>query len=113
MTRRHCRIAWMAAALPTLPPPPAPLSAVQEKKLPPIYRGKWATASQAEVEEMLAQGVPHCYRFRVPKSQVVTIQVRGGAGWGHVDAAAVCLPERQAPRGCPEAHPAPRRLAFL
>lgn len=103
----------MAAALPTLPPPPAPLSAVQEKKLPPIYRGKWATASQAEVEEMLAQGVPHCYRFRVPKSQVVTIQVRGGAGWGHVDAAAVCLPERQAPRGCPEAHPAPRRLAFL
>ena len=27
---------------------------------------------------MLAQGVPHCYRFRVPKNQVVTIKVRSG-----------------------------------
>ena len=62
--------------------------ALQEKKLPPIYRGKWATASQAEVDEMLAKGVPHCYRFRVPKSQVVTIQVRG-RGWEHEVAAAV------------------------
>lgn len=56
----------------------------QEKKLPPIYRGKWATASKEEVDEMLAKGVPHCYRFRVPKNQVVTIQVGGrgvGGGW--------------------------------
>lgn len=31
---------------------------------------------------MLAKGVPHCYRFRVPKNQVVTIQVRGrNQGW--------------------------------
>lgn len=63
-------------------PPTHPLTtpARQEKKLPPIYRGKWATASQAEVDEMMAKGVPHCYRFRVPKSQVVTIQVSGRAG---------------------------------
>jgi glutamyl-tRNA synthetase len=55
----------------------------EEKKLPPIYRGKWASASQAEVEEMMAKGVPHCYRFRVPKSQVVTIQdvIRGEVSW--------------------------------
>ncbi|KAI7838189.1 hypothetical protein COHA_008037 [Chlorella ohadii] len=55
----------------------------EEKKLPPIYRGKWASASQAEVDEMLAKGVPHCYRFRVPKSQVVTIQdvIRGDVSW--------------------------------
>lgn len=57
---------------------------VQEKKLPPIYRGKWASASKEEVEEMMAKGVPHCYRFRVPKNQVVKIQVRAGAGWGGV-----------------------------
>ena len=58
------------------PNPTLRTCAPQEKKLPPIYRGKWASASQAEVDEMLAKGVPHCYRFRVPKSQVVTIQVR-------------------------------------
>ena len=39
----------------------------EEKKLPPIYRGKWASASKAEVDEMIAKGVPYCYRFRVPK----------------------------------------------
>lgn len=55
----------------------------EEKKLPPIYRGKWATASKEEVDEMLAKGVPHCYRFRVPKNQVVTIQdvIRGDVSW--------------------------------
>lgn len=42
----------------------------QEKKLPPIYRGKWASASKEEVDEMMAQGVLHCYRFRVPKGKV-------------------------------------------
>ncbi len=48
----------------------------EEKKLPPIYRGKWAGASKEEVAEAMAAGVPHCYRFRVPKNQVVTIKVR-------------------------------------
>ena len=39
----------------------------EEKKLPPIYRGKWASASKEEVEAMKASGAPYCYRFRVPK----------------------------------------------
>jgi len=39
----------------------------EEKKLPPIYRGKWALASKEEVEAMKATGAPYCYRFRVPK----------------------------------------------
>ena len=38
----------------------------EAKKLPPIYRGKWAKASKEEVDEMMAKGVPYCYRFRVP-----------------------------------------------
>lgn len=55
----------------------------EELKVPPIYRGKWASASQAEVDEMTAKGVPFCYRFRVPKGQEVTIQdiVRGEVSW--------------------------------
>jgi glutamyl-tRNA synthetase len=39
----------------------------EEKKLPPIYRGKWATASKEEVEAMKSTGASYCYRFRVPK----------------------------------------------
>jgi hypothetical protein len=45
----------------------------EEKKLPPIYRGKWARASAEEVEAMGASGAPYCYRFRVP-------EVRWGGG---------------------------------
>lgn len=73
-TRRGVARAGCAAGPQQPSSPPAP-ALLQEKKLPPIYRGKWATASKEEVDEMLAKGVPHCYRFRVPKSQVVTIQV--------------------------------------
>ncbi|KAI3438090.1 hypothetical protein D9Q98_000532 [Chlorella vulgaris] len=55
----------------------------EAKKLPPIYRGKWATASKEEVEAQLAAGTPHCYRFRVPKGQMVRIQdvIRGEVAW--------------------------------
>lgn len=77
--------------LPPVPPEPSPglsLSALadwplQEKKLPPIYRGKWARASQEEVAAELAKGTPHCYRFRVPPGQVVKIKdvVRGEVTW--------------------------------
>ena len=74
---------------PRAQPPPAhpalahPSCAAQEKKLPPIYRGKWASASKEEVDGMLARGVPHCYRFRVPKGEVVRIQdvIRGEVSW--------------------------------
>eukprot|EP00798_Chlamydomonas_sp_ICE-L_P030708 gene30708-35735_t len=53
------------------------------KKLPPIYRGKWATASKEEVDEMKAKGVIPCYRFRVPKNKEIKIQdiVRGEVTW--------------------------------
>ena len=55
----------------------------EEKKLPPIYRGKWATASAEEVAAEMAKGTPYCYRFRVPKGDTITINdvVRGEVSW--------------------------------
>jgi glutamyl-tRNA synthetase len=55
----------------------------EEKKLPPIYRGKWATASKEEVEAEMAKGTPYCYRFRVPKNEIIKINdiVRGEVKW--------------------------------
>lgn len=46
-------------------------------------RGKWGSASKAEVDEMLSQGKPHCYRFRVPSNETVTIKdsIRGEVSW--------------------------------
>ncbi|XWS68374.1 hypothetical protein CRYUN_Cryun04dG0084500 [Craigia yunnanensis] len=40
------------------------------KKLPPVYSGKWATATDEEVQEELAKGIPYTYRFRVPKEVI-------------------------------------------
>ncbi|KAL3138236.1 hypothetical protein ABBQ32_006056 [Trebouxia sp. C0010 RCD-2024] len=55
----------------------------EKKNLPPIYRGKWGHADQKEVDAMLAEGKPHCYRFRVPANQTVTITdcIRGKVSW--------------------------------
>ena len=55
----------------------------EEKGLPPIYRGKWASASKEEVDAMFATGAQCCYRFRVPPALDVTIQdtVRGEVTW--------------------------------
>ena len=55
----------------------------EAKKLPPVYRGRWASASADEVAAELAKGTPHCYRFRVPKNKVVKIQdvIRGEVSW--------------------------------
>lgn len=49
------------------------------KQLPPVYTGKWATASDAEVEQELANGTPFTYRFRVPKEGSLKINdlIRG------------------------------------
>jgi len=49
------------------------------KSLPPIYRGKWASAPAADVAAELAAGTPHCFRFRVPPGQEVVVKdaVRG------------------------------------
>ncbi|KXZ47875.1 hypothetical protein GPECTOR_32g488 [Gonium pectorale] len=55
----------------------------EEKKLPPIYRGKWASASKEEVEEAMAKGLPYCYRFRVPSNVDIKINdlIRGEVTW--------------------------------
>lgn len=49
------------------------------KGLPPVYTGKWATASDVEVQEQLEKGTPFTYRFRVPKEGSLKINdlVRG------------------------------------
>ena len=48
-----------------------------------VCRGKWAHADQKEVDELLAQGKPHCFRFRVLKDKVITIDdsIRGKVSW--------------------------------
>lgn len=49
------------------------------KELPPVYIGKWAAATDAEVQEQLAKGTPYTYRFRVPREGSLTINdlIRG------------------------------------
>ncbi|OAY57367.1 hypothetical protein MANES_02G091600v8 [Manihot esculenta] len=53
------------------------------KQLPPVYTGKWATATDEEVEEELAKGTPYTYRFRVPKEGSLKINdlIRGEVSW--------------------------------
>ncbi|CAH2043582.1 unnamed protein product [Thlaspi arvense] len=52
-------------------------------QLPPVYTGKWATASDAEVEQELEKGTPFTYRFRVPKEGSLKINdlIRGEVCW--------------------------------
>ncbi|ESQ31494.1 hypothetical protein EUTSA_v10003868mg [Eutrema salsugineum] len=53
------------------------------KQLPPVYTGKWATASEAEIEQELEKGTPFTYRFRVPKEGSLKINdlIRGEVCW--------------------------------
>ncbi|XP_051125591.1 glutamate--tRNA ligase, chloroplastic/mitochondrial [Andrographis paniculata] len=53
------------------------------KQLPPVYSGKWASASDLEVEEELSKGTPYTYRFRVPKTGSLSISdlIRGEVSW--------------------------------
>ncbi|KAL2479258.1 Glutamate--tRNA ligase [Forsythia ovata] len=53
------------------------------KQLPPIYTGKWVSATDDEVEEELAKGTPCTYRFRVPKEGNLKIDdlIRGEVSW--------------------------------
>lgn len=55
----------------------------KEKQLPPVYTGKWATATEEEVQEELAKGTPFTYRFRVPKEGSLKIDdlIRGEVSW--------------------------------
>ncbi|PKI79231.1 hypothetical protein CRG98_000351, partial [Punica granatum] len=53
------------------------------QQLPPVYTGKWATATDAEVAEELSKGIPFTYRFRVPKEGSLKINdlIRGEVSW--------------------------------
>jgi glutamyl-tRNA synthetase len=48
------------------------------KNLPPVYTGKWAYATDKEVEEELEKGTPYTFRFRVPKGSLkISDLIRG------------------------------------
>lgn len=51
--------------------------------LPPVYTGKWATASDREIHEQLEKGTPYTYRFHVPKEGELLINdlIRGEVSW--------------------------------
>ncbi|XP_050227588.1 glutamate--tRNA ligase, chloroplastic/mitochondrial [Mercurialis annua] len=53
------------------------------KQLPPVYTGKWAAATDEQVQEELSKGTPHTYRFRVPKEGSVKINdlIRDEVSW--------------------------------
>ncbi|MED6179488.1 hypothetical protein PIB30_001251, partial [Stylosanthes scabra] len=52
------------------------------KQLPPVYTGKWANATNGEIEEELAKGTPYTYRFRVPKGNLkINDIIRGEVSW--------------------------------
>ncbi|XP_010461351.1 PREDICTED: glutamate--tRNA ligase, chloroplastic/mitochondrial [Camelina sativa] len=53
------------------------------KQLPPVYTGKWATATDGEIEQELEKGTPFTYRFRVPKQGSLKINdlIRGEVCW--------------------------------
>ncbi|CAO2033908.1 unnamed protein product [Urochloa humidicola] len=55
----------------------------KQRQLPPVYMGKWATASDVEVEHELEKGTPYTYRFRVPKEGSLKINdlIRGEVSW--------------------------------
>ncbi|URE38992.1 glutamyl-tRNA synthetase [Musa troglodytarum] len=55
----------------------------KQMQLPPVYMGKWRTASDEEIKQELAKGTPYTYRFRVPKEGNLKISdlIRGEVSW--------------------------------
>ncbi|CAL9768169.1 unnamed protein product [Musa acuminata subsp. burmannicoides] len=55
----------------------------KQMQLPPMYTGKWRTASDEEIKQELAKGTPYTYRFRVPKEGNLKINdlIRGEVSW--------------------------------
>ncbi|CAH9078588.1 unnamed protein product [Cuscuta europaea] len=53
------------------------------KQLPPVYTGKWARATEEEVQEEMKKGTPYTYRFRVPSKGRLKIDdlIRGEVSW--------------------------------
>lgn len=77
---RYYKLLWSGrSGSATIPGMPPPLLQVKVTRC----RGKWGHADQKEVDAMLAEGKPHCYRFRVPANQTVTITdcIRGKVSW--------------------------------
>lgn len=62
------------------------------KQLPPVYTGKWASATDGEVQEELAKGTPYTYRFRVPKEGSLKINdlIRGEVSSSHHHISFLC-----------------------
>ncbi|KAG8057932.1 hypothetical protein GUJ93_ZPchr0002g25244 [Zizania palustris] len=55
----------------------------KQMQLPPVYMGKWGTASDTEIQQELEKGTPYTYRFRVPKEGSLKINdlIRGEVSW--------------------------------
>lgn len=56
----------------------------ERRKEPPMYRGKWSSATDAEVSEAMGSGLPYSVRLRVPRpDRKVTLPdlVRGDVTW--------------------------------
>ncbi|KAI9073884.1 hypothetical protein K1719_044156 [Acacia pycnantha] len=52
------------------------------QQLPPVYTGKWANASDEEVQEELEKGTPYTHRFRIPKGSLkINDIIRGEVSW--------------------------------
>ncbi|KAK4479667.1 hypothetical protein RD792_015196 [Penstemon davidsonii] len=53
------------------------------KQQPPVYTGKWSSATDTEMQEELAKGTPYTYRFRVPREGILKIDdlIRGEVSW--------------------------------
>lgn len=62
------------------------------KQLPPVYTGKWSTATDAEVQDELAKGTPYTYRFHVPKEGRLKINdlIRGEVSSIHLKYFSFC-----------------------
>lgn len=62
------------------------------KQLPPVYTGRWATATKEEVQEELAKGTPFTYRFRVPKEGSLKISdlIRGEVSYVSINVSLYC-----------------------
>jgi glutamyl-tRNA synthetase len=59
----------------------------KQMQLPPVYMGKWSTATEAEIEAELAKGTPFTYRFRVPPEGSLKINdlIRGEVHFSYFD----------------------------
>lgn len=54
----------------------------KQHQLPPVYAGKWASATDKEIQEELAKGTPYTFRFRVPKGSLkISDLIRGEVSW--------------------------------